>query len=56
MEQLGLLRRLCYRGGTVMVRDLWTHTDLGVTADYVFADVPSHGVFLAKLTPAAASR
>jgi hypothetical protein len=38
-------------GGPANVRDLWQHTDLGVFADAISADLPSHGSRLFKVTP-----
>lgn len=37
-------------GGTVSVRDVWAHTDLGVIDSIYSATVPSHGVVMLKVT------
>jgi len=37
--------------GTMKVRDLWAHKDLGKVADQFSADVPSHGVVLIRIKP-----
>ncbi|HEX3046011.1 MAG TPA: glycoside hydrolase family 27 protein [Bacillota bacterium] len=36
--------------GTAMVRDLWSHKDLGVFKDSFTAKAPSHGVVMLKIT------
>jgi hypothetical protein len=38
-------------GGPATVRDLWQHTDLGVVADAISANIPSHGSRLFRVTP-----
>ena len=38
--------------GTQKVRDLWAHSDRGTGTQAFWADVPSHGVVLLKVTPA----
>jgi alpha-galactosidase len=37
--------------GSLRVRDLWKHKDLGVSAEAFSSDVPSHGITLLKLEP-----
>jgi len=37
--------------GSALVRDLWSHTDLGSFNDsYTAASVPSHGVVMLKIS------
>ena len=37
--------------GTLKVRDLWAHQDLGAIADQFSATVPSHGVVMITVKP-----
>ncbi len=39
--------------GSVRVRDLWTHTDIGAMTDRFSATVPAHGVVMVRITPIA---
>jgi alpha-galactosidase len=39
--------------GSARVRDLWTHTDVGVMTDRFSATVPAHGVVMVRVTPVA---
>jgi hypothetical protein len=36
--------------GTHNVRDLWAHADRGTGSDAIWADVPSHGVVMLKIS------
>ncbi len=40
--------------GPARVRDLWTHTDLGIFTDRFSATVPAHGAVMVRVTPVAA--
>jgi alpha-galactosidase len=37
--------------GPARVRDLWSHTDLGIFTDRFSATVPAHGVVMVRVTP-----
>lgn len=50
-SEMGISFRLLGIKGEYEVRDLWKHETLGTETEFVYAAVPVHGVFLAKLSP-----